>query len=372
VASAQSNPINFLEGLQRLIIGTAGEELAAQAGSNDEPLTPTNISVRSQSSYGSELYQPKPVDKAILVIQRQGRKIREISYSLQDDGYVAPDLTILSQHLFASGLHQLDFARQPDPLILACCDTGTLAVMTYNREQNITAWAPYTTDGTFESACAVYGTTYDEVWVVVRRLVVGVGQHRCIERFAPETGNKQLARFLDSHVYGTLDDTFDGTITGLDHLEGKLVRCVIAGANMGDYTVSGGSIFIPFDINPTIGNYCVGLPYTGRLQTMRLDVNMANGPSQGKRRRISEATIRFYQTLGCRYGRSFDEMKDVQFRKSGPGSDPMDNSPPVQTGDILVAWPTDYSTSAYVCIEQAEPLPFTVLGVAVKAEILGD
>jgi hypothetical protein len=368
IASTQSNPINWIEGQRQLLIGSSGDEVSAGAGDPNEPLTPSNISVRTQSSTGSELYQPIKIDKAVIFIQRQGKRLREFSYTYQEDGYVSVDLTILSEHIFRDGVYQLGFARMPDPLLLALNYSGDLAVMTYNREQEITAWARYVTDGTFESAVSIYGNDGDEVWCIVNRLING-DQRRYVERFATESDSKEDSKLLDSHVSGTLTDPFSGTISGLDHLDGETVRLVVAGAVIGDYEVSSGAITVDPEEVPTLGNYVVGLPYVARLKTMNMNIIMQNGPSHGKVRRVSEATINFYSTLGCKFGRNFDEMDEVVFRDV---SDPMDASPPVFTGEKNVIWPSGYSRESYVCIEQDQPLPFTVLGIAVKADYFGD
>ena len=127
---------------------------------------------------------------------------------------------------------------------------------------------------------------------------------------------------------------------------------------------------MPEDVSPTIGDYCVGLPYTAQIKTMRFDVNMASGPSQGMYRRICEATLRFYQTLGCKYGPSFDKLDALEF---GDSDQQMDESPDVITGDRTVKWPpTGDMQAAYVCVRQDQPLPFTILGIAIKADIFGE
>lgn len=369
IATTESNGIKWLESLQRIQIGTGGGEYAAASGSVDEPLTPSNISVRGQSAYGSGDFQPILVNDAVVFIQRQGRKLREMTYDIQRDGYVAPDLTLLAEHITDPTIIQLGFARQPDPLILG--STGEhLAVMTYNREQNIAAWARYTSeDGAafFESVCSIYGSTADEVWCVVRRIVNGQ-QYRYIERFAAESDSKTACRLLDSYKTGTLTDPFSGTISGLTHLVAKTVRLVVAGAVIGDYVVNGsGEITVPVESVPTLGTYVVGLPYRAIIQPMKFEVQMANGASAGRTRRISKLRLRFKDTLGgVKFGPDLDTLEEVVLRDAG---DDMDASPPLFTGDREVAFNGGYDTSGSIVVVQDAPLPFTVIGIGVTAEI---
>lgn len=374
IATTESNPIKWIESLQRIQIGTGGGEYAAASGSNDEPLTPSNISVRGQSAYGSGDYQPILVNDAVVFLQRQNRRLREMTYDIQRDGYVAPDLTLLAEHVTEDGFIQLAFARQPDPLILAS-NGGELAVCTYNREQNIVAWARYviartlSTDvGGIESVCSIYGSPADEIWCVVR-VVVNGSQKRYVCRFADETESKLTAALLDLHVTGTLTNPWNGTISGLSHLEGETVRLVVAGAVIGDYTVASGAITVDVNKVSTLGPYVVGLAYTAKLQPMKMDIVMANGPSQGRTRRISNITIRFINSLGCKFGPSLTNLETVNFRST---TDLMDASAPLFTGDKTLAFNGGHDKGADLFIVQDQPLPFTVLGLSVKAEIFGD
>lgn len=546
-ASAESNPIIWMEGMDVLQIGTAGGEIVARAGSQDEPLTPTNVAVRAQSAYGSDILQGLSVGEAVLFLQRQGRRIREMSYTLEKDRYISPDLTLLAEHITASGIDQMAFARQPDPLLMLVRDDGQLAVLTYNKEQNVTAWARWVTQGFFESATSVYGSPVDEIWFSVRRSVNGQTvryiERMALEEIAPaefgsssgassglpaqilflidttgsmggiinavkeqlvETANLYLGKFAsatfalgqfkdetdpflftdfmdlaalqalvdgitvdgggdeDENGYGAIVDaisraswvsntvrftilftdvdthdrgatmeqalaaliankssfsygiglrytyeplrlatdgiliettediamqllpsvfipyeefyldcaktgtTTTGLITGLDHLDGLSIRAVLNDAVMGDFTVTDGVIQLPL---PAAGSYVVGLPYRGILQPMRLDTSLANGASQGRRRRITEVTFRFDRSQGCKFGRSLDALEEVPFRTV---DNQADVGVPRFTGEKTVMWPRGYDGAANIFVVQDQPLPCTVLGLAVKHDFFGD
>ena len=365
IASTESNPLNWIESLQKIILGSSGGEFSASAGSAEEPLTPSNISVRGQSGYGSELYQPLVVNDVVVFLQRGSRKIREMSFDLARDGYVAPDLTLLAEHVTVGGVVQLGLAKSPDTTIFAACLSGELGVLTYNREQNVTAWARYVTDGSIESVAGIYGGNNDQVWVVVLRTINGL-EVRSVEYFTIETDAKEGCTYLDAHITGTLTDPFSGTISGLDHLEGKDVCLVVAGAVIGSYLVFNGDITVEVAVVPNLGKYCVGLAYKARIQPMRLDAIDKSGPSQGKTKRIKEITIRFKDTIGCKFGPSLDQLEEIPFRST---SDNMDDSPQEFTGEKTVSFNGGNSKSADLFIIQDNPLPFTVLGIAVMYDV---
>jgi hypothetical protein len=146
------------------------------------------------------------------------------------------------------------------------------------------------------------------------------------------------------------------TITGLSHLNGETVAINGDGATYPQQVVVGGSVTLPTPASKAQ----IGLPIRARLQTMRLNAGAADGTSQGKTARINKATVRFLETLGCKFGPSFDKMDEIDFRVV---ANLMDGPPDLFTGDQLIDFDADYSTDPWVCIETSEPQPCTVVGI---------
>ena len=110
------------------------------------------------------------VNEVILFAQRQSHKIRELVYSFEKDGWVAPDLTILAAHIAGEGFAETAFAQQPDAIYWATNKDGELVGMTYERDQNVVGWHRHNTDGKFESVASIYGgDKADEIWLAVQR-----------------------------------------------------------------------------------------------------------------------------------------------------------------------------------------------------------
>lgn len=365
MASTESNMVQWLEGLDVMQAGTSGGEFVLSSGSaRSEPITPTTVNIRGHSAYGSSAIQGKAINDVVLFVHRQGTRLHEMAYSLERDRYVAPDLTVLADHVLEAGVVQMAFARLPDPTLYLVTGDGELAVFTYDREQAITAWTRWTTDGTFESVATLHGSPEDEVWVTVKRTVDGT-IYRFLEKLSAESFVKDVAVHLDSSVVGTSGSL---TISGLDHLEGEVVAAVVEGAYLGTFTVASGSIDVSTAAS-TAGAYRVGLPYTATLKTMKLDAVMQNGSGQGRRRRISQAVIKFKDTGGCKFGRTLGELDPVVFRAP---EDVMDSSPPLFTGDKVLDWQLGHDREGNIIIQQDEPLPCTVLGISVKFDFFGD
>ena len=152
IASNQVNAIRFMTATRTLIIGTAGGEFTVSGGGTDSAITPTNILIKKQSNHGSANVDAISVGNATLFLQRAKRKIRELAYNFDVDGYIAPDMTILAEHVTEGGLTQIAYQQEPNQIIYAVRNDGELVALTYQREQQVTAWHRHIFGGRFGNA----------------------------------------------------------------------------------------------------------------------------------------------------------------------------------------------------------------------------
>ena len=139
IASNQVNAIKSMKATRTLIVMTTGGEYSVSAG-NASAITPTNISIVKQSNYGSAGVDALSIGNATIFLQRAKRKIRELAYNFDTDGYVAPDLTILANHITETGVVQMDYQQEPHSVVWAARTDGVLSGLTYNRLENVVAW----------------------------------------------------------------------------------------------------------------------------------------------------------------------------------------------------------------------------------------
>jgi len=149
IASNQVNAIRFMTSTRTLIIGTAGGEFTVSGGGTDSAVTPTNILIKKQSNHGAANVDAISVGNATLFLQRAKRKIRELAYNFDVDGYTAPDMTILAEHITEGGLTQIAYQQEPNQIVYAVRGDGELAGLTYQREQQVTAWHRHIFGGRF-------------------------------------------------------------------------------------------------------------------------------------------------------------------------------------------------------------------------------
>lgn len=143
------------------------------------------------------------------------------------------------------------------------------------------------------------------------------------------------------------------TVTGLDHLEGKVVYALADGRVEGPFTVSSGSI----TLSAESANVVVGLQYTSQIKTLYLTVEgLQPGTIQGKRKFVPAVTLRVDCTAGLEAGIDFDNLTPVP---------DLDTTEPY-TGDARVVVFSDWTETGEVCVQQTQPLPAGVLGIIVE------
>ena len=364
IASNQVNAIRFLSATRTLIVGTVGGEFSVSGGGTDDPVTPTNILIKKQSNHGCANIDAIPVGNVTLFLQRAKRKIRELAYNFDVDGYVAPDMTILAEHISETGINEMSYQQEPNQIIWCVRQDGQLVGLTYQREQQVVAWHRHIFGGAFSTGNAVCETvatipTNDkeyQTWVIIKRTINGVTRRyvEYINQFDFTETDNTTFNFLDSQLSYSGSSTT--TISGLEHLEGQTVSVLANGSTHPDRTVSNGSITLA----RASTKVKVGLPYTSILQTMRIDAGAQNGTSQAKTKRIYNITVRLYESIGVEVGPNLSNMEAIPFRSSAAL---MDTAIPVYTGDKEIEFRGNYESDGFIFVRQTQPLPLTILSL---------
>ena len=360
LASDEINTINFLAPQQNLIIGTTGHEFSCGENATGEAFNPKNVKVEQATSEGSKDLAPVRVGYSTLFIQRSGRRLKEIAYSFQQNGYITNDMSVLSEHITLGGVSQMVWHRHPYSCVWAVRNDGTMLGFTFNKEQDVVGWHKHELGGSgiVESVCVVPAPEKDrdELWMIVRRTINGVTKRyvEYMEKGFEEGDDKEEAFYVDCGL--TYSGAAATTISGLGHLEGQTVQIHANGAAHPDRVVTGGQITLQRSV--TKAN--IGLGYNSNLQTNRIEAGAADGTAQGKTKRINKCAIRFHNTLGAKAGPNASNLDIVDFRY---GNDAMDEAPPYFTGDLLVEWPSGYDFDAYIYVRQDQPFPMTIISI---------
>lgn len=341
-----------------LLVGTAGGEWSIRPASNNDAMSALNVTAKQTSRYGSANIAPVNAGRAALFVQRAGRKLREMAFVIDVDGYKAPDMTALADHITRGGITELAFQKELNSVVWAVRSDGVLLGFTYDRDQEVVAWHRHQLGGTnaaVESVACIPSSdgTRDELWVQVRR-TVGGQTVRHVEYMTKtwEPGDTQAAAFFVD-CGATYNGAPVSTVSGLTWLEGQTVQILADGAVHPPQVVTSGAVAL----QTPASRVNVGLGYNSDAQTCRYDAGASDGTAQGKTRRINHLAVRVIDTLGLKVGRTFNNLDPVVFRKVASS---MTSAAPLFTGDVQADWDGDYDFDGFVCWRQDQPTPGTI------------
>ena len=375
----QQNAIKWLSPGKGLFAGTTDGVLAVSA-SSDGPLAYNNIKQTLQTNFGSGPIRPVRVGPAVLYASYHANCIRELLYAFSDDAYDAPDITLLSEHLFTSGIIQVAWSRSPDEILYIVAGNGKLISLAYDRIQKVVGITPYVTDGLIESVSVIPGINglRDDVYIQVQRTVNGqlVRYIEYLEDpFFYQDAN--TAWFVDCGLRYVGSPT--NVITGLSHLEGKFVAVQqieqgvgVQGTNTDHApvvfgaTVLNGSITLPIAV--TVSNVVVGLPYTAYCTLLRSRVAANDGQTMFSRRmRIDRLVIDMFRTAGLEIQApgAIDTWEDVLERSA---YNQMDNLLPLYTGQKDITIEGSWRGEGVVTIRSQYPLPAMIRAIVLKMD----
>lgn len=352
--SGQVNDIQWLVPLGKLLMGTSGAEWRVQ-GYNGEALTPFSLDAKAQSYNGSANIVPLVIGSTIVYVQRGANAVRELTYSLEVDGYASEDLSVLANHLFTDyTVTEWAFAKLPYSIIWGVRSDGTLLGMTYMKEHDVWGWHRHITEGNYESICAVPGATEDFVYTIVNRTIDG-DTKRFIEVSMPRINDAVTYDYFFVDCGLTYSGAAATTITGLDHLEGEDVAVLADGSVINGKTVTSGQI----TLDTAASLVHVGLPYTQDLELLGIEHADDRGTSQGRTKSIPSVSIRFENTRGAWAGPDSDHLDEMRFRDEADGEDPIT----LFTDNKELTFNSGYDTNGRVFIRNSDPIPITVLSV---------
>jgi len=356
MASNQVNAISWMVSAKSLVVGTSGSEWRVGAADSESPLAPATAAAKEETAYGSvQNVMPVKVAGVTLFAQRGGRKVRELVYDYQTNGWVAPDLSLLAEDITKGGAMAMAFAQNPDSILWMVRGDGKLLGLTYNRVEQVVGWHWHDTDGEIEDVAVIPSGENDHVWIIVKRTIGGQAK-RYVERLAAPFVDqaREDAVFLDSCL--TYSGAAAAAFTGLGHLEGKTVHILADGSVRSPRVVTGGSV----SIDKAATKATIGLPFISEIQTLRIEGGGDDGTAQGKTKRISRVMARVHRSLGYSIGVRQGNTFSPPHRTTAT---PLGQAPDLFSGDEDVRINSGYETEGQVWIRQEQPYPLTVLAV---------
>jgi len=373
------NAIRWLSSSEKgLLAGTSRGEWQVKAASLTEAITPTNISARPSSRYGSTSAAPVNAGRAVLFVQRAARKLRELAYVFEADGFRAPDMTLLAEHITRPSLDEIVYQEQPQAIVWGRRGDGVLTGFTYERDQGVTAWHRHELGGQSDADALLVPVveslavvpepeaTRDELYMVVQRYING-GEKRYIEYMSKiwEVEDVQEDAFHLDCGWTTVNSPASDTVTGLWHLEGETVSVYADGTKHPDVTVANGTI----TLNGDFSIITLGYAYNSDGQTMPLEGGAQDGSAQGKIKRIARVGFWLIDTLGLKFGRDADNLSEIINRQWG---DAFGQATPLFTGAVRKRFEGDYDLLGQVYWRADGPFPATVAAIMPQYTVSDD
>ena len=444
MAATETNQIQWMTALRQLFVGTLGSEF--RIGGTNEVITPSNCSSEEVSQYGSTGIAPCKHANELIYVQQAERKIRTMYYDFSTDSYNSTDLSLFGEHLTYSGIAGLVQQIEPFSTLWAWLKDGKLRSVSYQKDQEVVAWARQTLGGNrvkVLSACVIpyIEENRDQVWLLVERWIDDkfVRYIETLDRVFDDQVSQEMGYFVDcggtynnpltitdmytlnsstAHYtivecpdhglatgarvrFADIDNGVDnGTVakgfeqlndksfyvtkydddtliithdsstyvdynswqggvlrayvyqltSGLEHLEGEEVWVVVDGAVTPKTRVTDGIVVL--DTPGTIVH--VGLPYTCKYKSVRLDTSLGQNNALATKQRIHHLYIKVHRTNYFLYGANeATELKPA--RKYTV--DKLDFPPELKTELIEIPFEAEWTREPVLTIESDLPLP---------------
>ena len=358
IASQEASRILHLIPMQKLMALTGSTEFCINS-ENSDAVNALNINVKAQSYIGSSQVKPCVVNNSLVFAAARGGHVYELGYNWQAGGYVTGDLSLRAVHLFENDKAvDMAFSKAPDPIIWVVTKEGELYGFTYLPDQNIGAWHRHETlHGRFESVTVVPEGNEDILYAVVNRSINGE-EVRMIERMDERYwGSLENAFFVDcgsSYIGSPIK-----TVSGLGYLEGETVAILADGCVLPKQVVTDGKVTLPKEASIIH----IGLPIVSDIQTLPTIVSLNDGSyGMGHMKNINCVWARLEQSSAFFAGPTFDKLSEIKQRTTEPYGSP----PALMSREIELVVQPSWSDTGTVCIRQQEPLPLSVVSLALE------
>ena len=308
----------------------------------DQPVTPENAKISSQTPFGSGYVRPQSLDGATMFVQSTGTAVREYIYSDAEGAYTGNMISLLSSHLIVEPL-QLATVKgsldRPGAYAFFLMGNGELAVYYSIRNEKRAGWVRWDTAGKFHSVCSVE----DDLYTVSVRDDGSGTEKLFLERFTTQRDMDFSDEFTGSAGVFTVSSHF---------ANGAVVDVTSDDEYLGQFTVSGGQLDVSAVKQAT--TIQAGYKFVPELKTLPIDGQVQGGFLTARPRRISLVDLDLFETLSVSVNGTDMIIRNVNFSIGG-GVDAITGKKEFR--------PLGYSKDPRVTISQSAPLPLQINGL---------
>jgi len=339
------NQIRHVVSNRDLQVFTASSEMYLPAFQN-QPMTPTNVQVRRQTSFGCGFEKPVVFDGGTVFTQKGGAIVREYLFSDKEAAYTATPISLVSSHLIKTPIERNVFNgaldRSESYLFITNAD-GTIAVFNSNRAENRAGWTEFTCAGTFVSTCTIDDRVFANV---IFNLGDGTNKHVLCEFVANKNTDMSTVFTGSSGVFDVSSDFNNGAV----------VQVVNGNNYVGQFTVASGNVDVS-SVDATLSSAEIGFNYSVTLKTNPIDSPTASGPLTGIARGVTSVFVDLNNTLSVKVNETNLIIRNV--------TDDLSQQQQPFTGKHEFRL-LGYSADPQVTITQSAPLPLQVNGLVAE------
>lgn len=367
IGEGPTDKIEWMLSLTRLLLGSQGQEFQAKTSSLEEPLTPTNFSLRDVATQGSANVQAQKIDKTGYFVQQGGTRVFEVGVNQASLEFDAQDRTILVPEIGEPSISKMVVQRQPDTRLHCVRSDGTVGVLVRDPAENVLCWIDIKStaeNGAVEDAAVLPGVVEDEVYYLVRREVNG-STVRYLEKWAKESEARGDSTNKIADSFAQFDSTVaSASVTGATHLYGSSVVVWGNGKDLGSATVSTSGTFTAAEASTSI---YYGLPYPAIFRSAKLAYAAEAGTALTQTKKIDQLGIiaADVHSQGIQYGPSSTALYYLPLRETGSAST---DSVYIVYDEKSVAFEGSWDTDSRLELWGQAPRPATVLAAIMTIE----
>lgn len=355
--------INWMHSDQVLHVGTNTARYALTGS------TPQDIKISRQSNVGVARIDPVFIDN--LIYARYDREaLLYADFNFRRDRFEDKNLNLVSDEILRPKVSRLAVTNYPFNIVWALLDDGTLASLTYDPEQEVSAWAIHDIEGLDIINIESLRTEDDKqvLYAIVQNTTTPLPAtvHLCeLDLTSLEylsTADAANEAILDCYI--TLSDT--ASVSSQEQFDGINIMAIQDGINYPQTgTVdSSGNFTLAESIS---GSFQVGIPIDFRIEHFPVALPSTPDAASGRLKNVNSVDITLHRTSSCRLQLTTSEYpEDIDFRLP---EDDVGEMPPFRNKEYNVPLSTSSDEETSLIITQNEQGPITVLGVNYNVEV---
>jgi hypothetical protein len=240
--------LNLVGFTKLLVLSSSGETTVDLAAVEQVP----------QSQRGSDKPAPVVVGSTVLFVGPKGGSLRDLAYDFASDSYGSDDVTLKAKHLLAGKkIVRLAYAQDPNSIVYAVLDDGTMLTITYIKEQNAIAFSTFETPGQIEDIAVLSDGNYNDVYIAVKR-----NDDRYIEKIPARI----IADDIMSDLLIDCATKFENVnkLTGLERFNGQNIVIACPDKISKTVTVNNGEAAL----DKTYSKVIAGIPFEAKIITL--------------------------------------------------------------------------------------------------------